>query len=120
MDENKKPRSRKKRDKTSTTIRVGSRIKSLRLKKKLSQARVAESSGISSKYLGEVERGEANISVELVGKVAQGLGVPMAAIMENEHEQPHQELVDAIIRLAPELSEKDAQIVYRMMKMLTE
>lgn len=111
---------REKREKTETTLRIGSRIKSLRVSRKLSQAQVAESSGVSSKYIGEVERGEANISIELIGRIAQALNVPMADIMEHEHERPHQELIAEIIKLAPRLNEKDAQIAYRMIKMLTE
>lgn len=120
MAEKKEKSAREKREKTEATILVGSRIKALRGKRKMSQAKVAEASGISPKYLGEVERGEANISIELINRIAAVLTVPMSAIMENEHERPHQELISEIVTLAPRLNEKDAQIVFRMVKMLTE
>ena len=99
---------------------IGRRIKALRLKRTMTQAAVAEASGTSSKYLGEVERGEANISIELISRIAAVLSVPMSAILENEHQRPHQELISEIVTLAPRLNEKDAQIVYRMVKMLTD
>ena len=111
---------REKREPTETTLRIGNRIKSLRVSRKLSQAQMAEASGVSSKYLGEAERGEANISIELIGRIAHALHVPMTDIMEHEHERPREELVSEIIRLAPRLNDKDAQIAYRMIKMLTE
>lgn len=111
---------RVKRAKTEATALVGSRIKSLRISRKMSQAKAAEASGISPKYLGEVERGEANISIELISRIAAVLAVPMSAILENEHERPHEELISEIVTLAPRLNAKDAQIVYRMVKMLTE
>lgn len=120
MAKNKKKFAREKREKTEATTLIGNRIKSLRVKRKASQAKVAEASGISAKYLGEVERGEANISIELISRIAAVLAVPVSAILENEHERPHQELISEIVALAPRLNEKDAQIVFRMVKMLTE
>ena len=111
---------RGKREKTEVTMLVGSRIKSMRMSRKMSQAKVAEVSGISLKYMGEVERGEANISIELISRIADTLNVSMAAILENEHERPHQELISEILALVPRLDEKNAQIIYRMMKVLTE
>ena len=120
MTDKPKRKPREKREKTATTTRIGGRIKSLRNTRNLSQASVADLAGVSSKYLGEVERGEANISIELIGRIATALGVSMSLILENEHERPHQEIVADIVDMAPRLTEKDAQIVYRMIKMLTE
>ena len=121
MTEKTKREAREKREKTETTLRVGSRIKSLRVNRKLSQAQIAEASGVSSKYLGEVERGEANISIELITRIATALSAPMSAILDNEHECLDKDQLHAeIIRLASRLNEKDAQIVFRMMRMLTE
>ena len=120
MAEKKKKFVREKREKTEVTVLVGSRLKSIRVKRKMSQAAIAEASGISSKYLGEVERGEANISIELINRIAVALNASMSAILENEHERPHQELISEIVTLAPRLNEKDARIAYRMIKMLVE
>jgi transcriptional regulator with XRE-family HTH domain len=121
MTEKNHRKTREKREKTETTLRVGSRVKSLRLKRELSQAQVAETSGISSKYLGEVERGEANISLELITRIATALNAPLSAILDNEHECLDKNRLHAeIIRLTPHLNEKDAQIVYRLIRMLTE
>lgn len=111
---------RAKREKTTATMLVGSRIKSLRTKRKISQAQMAELAGISSNYYGELERGEANVSIELVSRIAMVLELPMSAILENEHECPHEELILEITKLLPSLEEKDAQFVYRMIKTLAE
>ncbi len=119
-NEKESKQKRAKREKTAITVLVGSRIKSLRSSQGISQAVMAEAAGISPKYIGEVERGEANISIELIGRLAMALNVPMSAILENEHEQPHEKLILEIQRLSPYLGEKDAQLVYRMVKALTE
>lgn len=120
MEEEKTVRIRKKRKKTEATVRIGRRIRSLRTNHGLPQAKVSELSGISAKYLSEVERGEANISIELISRIAAALDVPLSTILEAEHERPSAELIAEIVRLAPRLKDKDAQIAYRVIKMLTD
>jgi XRE family aerobic/anaerobic benzoate catabolism transcriptional regulator len=99
--------------------RLGNRIKSLREGRSLTQRELAEQAGLSEKYLGEVERGICNVTLEFLSKLAEALNIPMTAILENDHEQNREQLVAAIIRMAPELSEKDAQIAYRMLTLMT-
>ena len=98
--------------------RVGKRIRALRESRKLTQEILSQMAGFTQKYLGEVERGTGNITLELLTKLADALGVSLASIMDNDQEQPKEGLVMEITRMAPLLSEKDAQIVYRMTKML--
>lgn len=116
MVEKSKRESRGKREKTGATILIGSRIKALRTIRGLSQEKVSEAAKVSRKYLAEVERGEANTSIELIAHIAAAIGVPLSAVMEAEHERPHQELIDEIMRMVPKLSHKDAKIAYRMLK----
>lgn len=98
---------------------VGRRIKALRVYHQLSQEQLAEQAGISAKYLGEVERGTGNISIEKLSDIAKALDLPVNALVDADHEQQHDELVNKIIAFTPKLSPKDAQIVYRLIKMLT-
>ena len=99
--------------------RVGKRIRALRESRKLTQEELSYMAGFTQKYLGEVERGTGNITIELLTKLAIALDVPLVSIMENDHEQPQGVLMAEIIRMAPFLDEKDLQIVYRMIKMLS-
>jgi len=99
--------------------RLGNRIKSLREGRGLTQRELAEQAGLSEKYLGEVERGICNVTLEFLSKLAEALSIPMTAILENDHEQNREQLVAAIIRMAPELNEKDARIAYRMLTLMT-
>ena len=41
----------------------------------MSQERLAEKADLNSKYIGEVERGGMNISVDALARIAQALGV---------------------------------------------
>lgn len=60
---------------TETLESIGKHIKDLRGEKKLSQQSLAELAGISYKYLGEIERGQVNLSVDILIKIANSLHV---------------------------------------------
>lgn len=56
-------------------IRVGQNIKRIRLAKGLSQEKLAETSGFHRTYVGSVERGERNVSLLSLDKIAKALNV---------------------------------------------
>ena len=66
------------------TRAVGENIKRIRKTKKLSMERLAAESGVSRSMLGQIERGEANPSVALLGKLAAALKVPAEVLLEND------------------------------------
>jgi transcriptional regulator with XRE-family HTH domain len=59
----------------SVLVRFGNRVRELRKKKGLSQEGLALESGLDRSYVGGVERGERNISLENIEKLARALGV---------------------------------------------
>lgn len=63
---------------------VAENIKRIRKSRKLSLERTAELSGVSRSMLGQIERGEANPSVAILGRLASALKVPAQTLMENE------------------------------------
>lgn len=54
---------------------LGRRVRVLRLERDYTQERLAERAGISYKFVGEVERGTANASVDTLEKIASALDV---------------------------------------------
>ena len=60
--------------------RFGNRVRHLRRRKGLSQERLALESGLDRSYLGQVERGECNVSLRNVAKIARGLGVHLSLL----------------------------------------
>ena len=56
----------------------GRRIRALRKQKELSQMALGERSGLDYNYCGQVERGERNVSLDAIGKLAKGLDVRIA------------------------------------------
>ncbi len=62
--------------------RFGKRIKALRIDKGLTQAQLAEVLDMSSNFVGMIERGNRNTTVENVFKLARALNVKPSNIFE--------------------------------------
>jgi transcriptional regulator with XRE-family HTH domain len=56
-------------------ILFGKSVRKLRLKRRLSQERLAELCGLHTNYIGRIERGQQNISLINIEKLARGLRV---------------------------------------------
>ncbi|MEK3992768.1 MULTISPECIES: helix-turn-helix domain-containing protein [Robertmurraya] len=56
-------------------LTVGSRIRAIRKQKGLTQEQLAELAGLQDSYIGGVERGERNISMETLEKLLVGLNI---------------------------------------------
>lgn len=63
--------------------RVGQRIRSYRLQLGLSQEKLAELSGCHPTYIGQLERGEKNATLESIEKIAFSLDIPLSRLFEN-------------------------------------
>ena len=61
--------------------RFGERLRAIRLEKGLSQEKVADLAGLHRNYVSSVERGERNISIVNIDKLAKALNVPMADLV---------------------------------------
>lgn len=64
--------------------RFGKRVRSLRERTGLSQEQLAEKAGIHRTYLGGVERGERNLGLKNVFRIAVALGVSVADLFVEE------------------------------------
>lgn len=60
---------------------LGARVRQLRERAGLTQGDLANASGLSKVYLGTVERAEKGASVEVLEKLAHGLGVTPAELL---------------------------------------
>ena len=62
---------------------IGNRIRNYRMQLGYSQERLAEISGCHPTYIGQVERGEKNPTLESIEKIASALKVSMSKLFEN-------------------------------------
>ena len=64
------------------TKSVGQRIRNYRMKLGLSQEKLAEMSGCHPTYIGQVERGEKNATLESIEKIAAALNISLSKLFE--------------------------------------
>ena len=61
---------------------VGQRIRNYRTRAGFSQEKLAEMSGCHPTYIGQLERGEKNATIESIEKIATALSLPMSKLFE--------------------------------------
>lgn len=61
---------------------IGQRIRNYRTQKKLSQEKLAELADCHPTYIGQIERGEKNATVESISRIASALGVSLSRLLE--------------------------------------
>lgn len=62
---------------------LGQRIRNYRTTKGLSQEKLAELSGCHHTYIGQIERGEKNATIESIEKISAALNVSLSTLFEN-------------------------------------
>lgn len=65
----------------STLIAFGKRLRTLRLRQKLSQEQLALAADLDRSYVGGVERGERNVSLINLKKLAQALHTDVSTLL---------------------------------------
>jgi transcriptional regulator with XRE-family HTH domain len=61
---------------------VGRKVRQLRLRQRLSQEKLAELANLHRNYVGGIERGERNVAVINLVKLARALGVKPAKLLD--------------------------------------
>lgn len=87
---------------------VGSRVRSVRSRRGLTRKNLAFHSDVSERYLAQLERGTANVSLALLSRIANALGVRIGSLLPEQEEScikypPLGELIDTF---TPEVQEK--------------
>jgi transcriptional regulator with XRE-family HTH domain len=62
--------------------RIGLNITLLREKQALTQEKLAELAGLHRAYIGQIERGEKNIGLRNLEKIAKALGVDIRVLVD--------------------------------------
>lgn len=65
---------------------IGETLRKIRLERKISLQELAELTEVSKLTLGNIERGEANPSLAVIWKIANGLTIPISALLIENNE----------------------------------
>ncbi|WP_312151036.1 helix-turn-helix domain-containing protein [Paenibacillus odorifer] len=101
---------------------VGARIKQLRIQKGLSQAKLAEMADLQDTYIGGVERGKRNISLNSLEKIMSALeadpseALKFGRLDDLGEEVDKQTVLDIHTSLLRERSLTEVRLVQRMIR----
>jgi XRE family transcriptional regulator, aerobic/anaerobic benzoate catabolism transcriptional regulator len=74
---------------------LGERVRELRARRGMTRKILAKDSGVSERYLAQLEGGQGNVSIVLLRKLAAALGVPLERLVADGPEDPP-DLVHAV------------------------
>lgn len=69
---------------------IGSVVRNLRLEVELSQEALAERCSLHRTYIGFIERGEKNVTVFTVQRLAEALGISLSRFFHLVENAPHE------------------------------
>jgi len=69
--------------KAEISIKFGEKVRELRVKKQLSQEKLAEYADVHRTYIGMIERAEKNITLVNIEKIAKALNVSISSMFED-------------------------------------
>ena len=103
--------------KNEILVALGRRIRVLRNGQGLSQAQLADSAGMSSRYLSEVEAGKRNISIERLEMLANRLSVTLTELLNFEKPGTREDVLHQIIGALTELPLEKLLFIQRALRM---
>jgi transcriptional regulator with XRE-family HTH domain len=100
---------------------VGDRVRDIRKSKGLTQQKLAELSNLDDAYIGSVERGERNFSIDSLEKIVVALKVQPSEFFQNydkqnEIEAAQRAAVDEYMVAISDLSIKQIEAMMRIVK----
>lgn len=100
--------------------RLGERIRMLRRERNLSQEQLGERAGLHTNYIGQVERGEKNVTIESLEKIAAGLKVSMEELFRYIDPMEREDDLAQIHKLLSSRSKQDKAMVLKMIRSIFE
>jgi XRE family aerobic/anaerobic benzoate catabolism transcriptional regulator len=94
--------------------RLGARVRSWRQEHGLARKALALASGLSERYLAQLEAGQGNVSVLLLRKVAHAMSVPVEQLVRENGDPPAS--LGALMQFIGTLSEDRAAAAYRLLQ----
>lgn len=72
---------------TEIKMQFGKRMRQLRKGRGLSQEAFADTCGLDRTYIGGIERGERNVSLENISKIAVALNIPPSELFRSPDDE---------------------------------
>ena len=96
---------------------LGKRIREERLKLNLTQEKLSESVDISNSYMGQIERGERNVTLDTLIRIANRLGVTIDYLLK-ESITIDDKYVNQLMQLMDGRTDKQKQMALDVVKIM--
>lgn len=94
---------------------IGQRVRNYRIEKGLSQEKLAELAGCHPTYIGQVERGEKNATLESIEKIASAMNVSLSQLFEKIGEDSPDSYPMKCYELVASKSKAEQEHLYKML-----
>lgn len=96
--------------------RLGERIRQIRKDKGISQELLGERSGLHTNYIGQVERGEKNLTIDSLAKIASGLEVTLEQLFRSIDPMPSSDDVQKLVHLLEGRPSQDKKFALQLIQ----
>lgn len=95
--------------------KLGERIRFLRREKNISQEQLGELSNLHTNYIGAIERGEKNITLESLVKVSKGLEVSLDELFRYLEPMDEPDDLQKVVDLLSNRSSEDQSLAFNLL-----
>ena len=99
---------------------IGSRIKRERKQSKLSQEELAEVLNISSSFQSRMERGATKISLDMLGRIAEALNIPLSLLVTGVTDGSSHFLGDELNAIVEDFSPNEKRLLLDIAKSIRQ
>ncbi|MCD8077998.1 MAG: helix-turn-helix domain-containing protein [Lachnospiraceae bacterium] len=99
---------------------LGKRIREERKSLHMSQAQLAEASGIQTSYIGLIERGKRNASLHTIIRIANALHVTVDYLLQDYIEDTDEASTKRILQLLQSRSSEEKDMICRLLTILVD
>ena len=95
---------------------IGQRIRNYRTQKGLSQEKLAELAGCHPTYIGQLERGEKNATLESVEKIASAMDISLSELFDKLGKSGNNNIAAKCYDLVASKNEAEQKQLYKMLQ----
>ena len=95
---------------------IGQRIRNYRTQKGLSQEKLAELAGCHPTYIGQLERGEKNATLESVEKIASAMDISLSELFDKLGKSGSNNIAAKCYDLVASKNESEQKQLYKMLQ----
>lgn len=99
--------------------KLGERIRELRKSAGITQEQLGENAELSYKFIGELERGQVNVSLDSIARIAEALGVKIGDLFSKE-KIPVQRIVIKEKSPLSKFSSQDFKLIKKTLRLLNK